>query len=82
MPSIVRDGAEGQGGNGVKEDVRVTAGPSYERMAHRGRMTASKVCRVIPLVLALLMIGLFTYAVVLPFSAQWQEGPGHVLVEP
>lgn len=81
-PSIVRDSAEVQGGNVVNEDVHLAAGPTYEQMAHRGRTTASKVYRVVPLVLALLMVGLLAYAVVLPFTAHWQEGPGAVLLQP
>jgi hypothetical protein len=31
---------------------------------------------------ALLLVGLLTYAVVLPLSDQWREGAGTVLVEP
>lgn len=65
----------------MNEDLHVAMGLTCEQMSHRDRTAAVKVCRLVPVILALLLVGLLTYAVVLPMSDQWREGTGTVLVE-
>ena len=65
----------------MNEDVHVAVGLTCEQLSHRERTTAAKTCRLVPVVLALLLVGLLTYAVVLPLSDQWREGTSTVLVD-
>jgi hypothetical protein len=78
---MVRDIAEGDGGDGVNEDVHFAVGLTCEQLSHRERTTAVKACRLVPVVLALLLVGLLTYAVVLPLADQWRQGTSTVLVD-
>jgi hypothetical protein len=65
----------------VNEDVQLAVGLSCDQLSHRQRTTAAKTCRLVPVVLTLLLVGLLTYAVVLPLSDQWRRGTGTVLVD-
>lgn len=57
-----------------------TAPLSLDRASHRNRTTASKVCRLVPLFLALLLAALLTAGVLVPLAHMWNGGTDTVLV--
>ena len=61
--------------------LAATAAP-YRAMVHRERAAAGKVCRLVPLMVALVLTVLFALWVVVPVAEQWRAETGTVLVDP